>query len=45
MTDLGQVSSLYSFLPSLGPGTVMGGNGKKRAVKAKQKASEPIRGV
>ena len=45
MTDLGQVSSLYSFLPSLGPGTVMGENGKKRGVKAKQKASEPIRGV
>lgn len=36
MTDLGQVS-LYSFLSSLGPGTVMGENGKKRGVKAKQR--------
>ena len=45
MTDLGQVSSLYSFLPSLGPGTVMGENGKKGGEKAKQKASEAIRAV
>ena len=44
MTDLGQVS-LYSFLPSLGPGTVMGENGKKGGEKAKQKASEAIRAV
>ena len=44
MTDLGQVS-LYSFLPSLGPGTVMGENGKKGVEKAKQKASEAIRAV
>lgn len=44
MTDLGQVS-IYSCLPSLGPGTVMGENGKKRVKKAKQKASEAIRAV
>ena len=44
MTDLGQVS-IYSCLPSLGPGTVMGENGKKRVEKAKQKASEAIRAV
>ena len=44
MTDLGQVS-LYSCFPSLGPGTVTGESGKKRGVKAKQKASEAIRAV
>lgn len=44
MTDLGQVS-LYTFLPNLGPGTVMGTNGKKWGEKAKQKASEAIRAV
>ena len=44
MTDLGQVS-LYSLLPSLGAGTVMGENGKTRGVKAKQKANEAIRTV
>ena len=44
MTDLGQVS-LYSCLPSLGPGTVMGESGKKRGLNAKQKASEAIRAV
>ena len=44
MTDLGQVS-LYSFLSSLGPGTTMGENGKKRGVKARQKANEAIRAV
>ena len=43
-TDLGQVS-LYSCLPSLGPGTVKGESGKKRGVKAKQKASEAIGAV
>lgn len=37
MADLGQVSSLYSFLPSLGPGTVMGENGKKSRCKSKTK--------
>lgn len=46
MTDLGQVS-LYSFLPSLGPGTVMGENGKKGGEKTKQKGerSDPSSGM
>ena len=36
MTELGQVS-LYSFLSSLGPGTVMGENGGKKGWKSKTK--------
>lgn len=47
MTDLGQVS-IYSCLLSLGPGTVMGENGKKRgekALKTKGERSDPSSGM
>ena len=46
MTDLGQVS-LYSFLSSLGPGTVMGENGEKKGWKSKIKGerSDPSGGM